>query len=75
MTHKVLHELLDHSAQMHPSATAVEEPVEGAITYGDLAALSDRLRDRLSYLQVQPGDRLESGSGNPSKPWRRSLAS
>lgn len=54
----VLHQWLDDSAQAHPNHTAVEEPGNGAITYQDLATLSDQLRDRLHQVGVRPGDRV-----------------
>jgi amino acid adenylation domain-containing protein len=54
----VLHQLLDDSARVRPDHTAVEEPGNGMITYGQLAALSDRLRDRLHRLGVGPVDRV-----------------
>jgi len=53
-----LHEYLEHSAARSPARVAVEEPPDGAITYGALDALSDRLRDRLHVLGVGPGDRV-----------------
>lgn len=37
---------------------AVVEPGRGAVTYGELDALSDALRDRLVAWGVQPGDRI-----------------
>ena len=46
------------SARRQRQATAVVEPGKGSITYGDLDALSDRLRDRLASLGVGPGDRV-----------------
>ena len=54
---------LDDSAARHPDKIAVEEaasadPALGAITYRDLASLSERARDRLRRLGVQPGDRV-----------------
>jgi amino acid adenylation domain-containing protein len=49
---------LDESARVRPDATAVEEPGRGRITYEELAALSDRFRDRLRHLGVQHGDRV-----------------
>ncbi|HZP82515.1 MAG TPA: amino acid adenylation domain-containing protein, partial [Chthonomonadaceae bacterium] len=58
MRRAALHMLLDHSAQRRPEHPAVEEPEQGAITYRELAALSDRLRDRLHALGVRPGDRV-----------------
>lgn len=55
---KTLQQLLVQSAQRFPDRIAVEETDQGAITYDDLNQLSDRLRDRLIYLGVQPGDRV-----------------
>lgn len=46
------------AAQRHPDRVAVVEPGYGEIAYRDLAALSDRLRDRLAALGVRPGDRV-----------------
>ena len=57
-TPKALHQFLDHAAGTHPDHVAVEEPNKGKISYRNLAALSDRLRDRLYYLGVRPGDRV-----------------
>ena len=53
-----LHQLLDLSANRFPDRVAVEESEAGAITYANLSALSDRLRDRLCHLGIQPGDRV-----------------
>jgi amino acid adenylation domain-containing protein len=53
-----LHEWLDASAHRLPKRVAVEMPGGGKITYRDLAALSDRLRDRLRRIGVVPGDRV-----------------
>lgn len=53
-----LHQFLDDSARRRPDHVAIEEPGKGTITYGDLAALSDKLRDRLHHLGVRPGDRV-----------------
>ena len=50
--------LLDHAARRDPQHAAVEDPAHGSITYGDLSALSDRLRDRLVQCGVRPGDRV-----------------
>jgi amino acid adenylation domain-containing protein len=46
------------AATRWPGHTAVVDPGHGAITYRDLAALSDRLRDRLVAMDVRPGDRV-----------------
>lgn len=53
-----LHGYLKNSTQRHPNRVAVEEPGRGAITYRQLEALSDRLRDRLCHLGVGRGDRV-----------------
>ena len=53
-----LHTLFVTSARRHPDAVAVVEPGVGSITYGDLDALSDRLRDRLVASGVVRGDRV-----------------
>ena len=58
MTSTALHHLLDISASRFPDKIAVEEPENGSICYGDLARLSDRLRDRLREMGVGPGDRV-----------------
>src|SRR5258708_3355427 len=53
--------LLDYlsaSASRRPAHTAAEEATEGSITYAELDALSDRVRDRLRHLGVQRGDRV-----------------
>jgi amino acid adenylation domain-containing protein len=53
-----LHQLLDVSASRFPDKIAVEEAEGGSIRYGELAHLSDRVRDRLLQLRVEPGDRV-----------------
>ncbi|MGQ0636834.1 MAG: amino acid adenylation domain-containing protein [Planctomycetaceae bacterium] len=53
-----LAQLLNASAQNHPTRIAVEEPGPGAIGYADLARLSGRLRDRLHQAGVRPQDRV-----------------
>ena len=53
-----LHQSFIASARQNPQAVAVVEPGVGSITYGDLDALSDRLRDRLTQLGVGRGDRV-----------------
>ena len=58
MTTKALHQLLDLSAVRFPDNAAIEESEGGSIGYDELARLSDRLRDRLCRMQVQPGDRV-----------------
>src|SRR4051812_3258497 len=54
----LLHQLIDRSARTWPHNPAVEDEGNGTITYGELAELSDRLRDRLRQAGVQPGDRV-----------------
>src|SRR5262245_18259553 len=58
MTSTALHQLLDVSASQFPGRVAVEESGSGSISYGDLAHLSDRLRDRLRIMGVGLGDRV-----------------
>jgi amino acid adenylation domain-containing protein len=53
-----LHEAFALAAQRHPDRIAVVEPGRSALTYRDLANLSDRMRDRLAAYGVQPGDRV-----------------
>src|SRR5262245_6445563 len=58
-----LHELLDGAARRTPGAVAVEEPhgvhtTGGAVTYRQLAELSDGVSHRLRHLGVRPGDRV-----------------
>jgi amino acid adenylation domain-containing protein len=50
--------LLDRSARRRPNHVAVEEPGAGEISYRELAALADRVRDHLVRLGVRPGDRV-----------------
>jgi len=56
--HAALHEPFVAAARRWPERTAVVEPGHGEIAYGELDALSDRLRDRLRALGVAPGDRV-----------------
>src|SRR5437660_9143205 len=58
MSIRVLHQLLDLSASRFPNSPAVEESQGESICYGELARLSDLLRDRLRRMQVGPGDRV-----------------
>ena len=53
-----LHQLLEISAARFPLHTAVEESDGASISYGELARLSDRVRDRLCEIGVGPGDRV-----------------
>ncbi|MBI1802496.1 MAG: amino acid adenylation domain-containing protein [Chloroflexi bacterium] len=55
----VLHQYLGTSAMRRPEHTAIEDPAtDGSITYAELDALSNRLRDRLWRWGVRPGDRV-----------------
>ena len=58
MTSTALHQVLDVSASKFAGKVAVEESESGSISYGDLAHLSDRLRDRLRVMGVGFGDRV-----------------
>jgi amino acid adenylation domain-containing protein len=53
-----LHDLFSRSARQRPRAPAVIEPGSGSISYGELDALSDRVRDRIAALGVKRGDRV-----------------
>jgi amino acid adenylation domain-containing protein len=55
---RALHQLLDVSASRFPNNIAVEEAGRGTIRYGEVARLSDRVRDRLHGLGVEPGNRV-----------------
>jgi amino acid adenylation domain-containing protein len=55
---ETLHAQLDATVRRSPGRTAVEDPGRATLTYGELDALSDRLRDRLVSLGVKPGDRV-----------------
>lgn len=58
VTTRALHQLLDLSASRFPDRAAVEESEGGSISYGELARLSDRVRDRLCQMGLKPGDRV-----------------
>ncbi len=58
MTTRALHQLLDLSASRFPDKAAIEESEGDSIRYGELARLSDRVRDRLRQMGVEPGDRV-----------------
>jgi L-proline---[L-prolyl-carrier protein] ligase len=58
MATRALHQLLDVSASRFPGNVAVEEAESSSIRYGELARLSDRLRDRLLGMGVRRGDRV-----------------
>ncbi len=53
-----LHRGFIEAARRFPGRTAVVEPAKGSVTYAELDALSDRLRDRLVGLGVASGDRV-----------------
>jgi amino acid adenylation domain-containing protein len=53
-----LADLLEASAGRAPEQVALVIPGGARITYAELDALSDRLRDRLWHLGVRPGDRV-----------------
>ncbi|MGV3710751.1 MAG: amino acid adenylation domain-containing protein [Gemmatimonas sp.] len=55
---RLLHDLLAESAARVPASPAVVEPGVGALTWSELDALSDRVRDRLHALGVRVGDRV-----------------
>ncbi|HSJ85791.1 MAG TPA: amino acid adenylation domain-containing protein [Anaerolineales bacterium] len=57
-TATALFQFLEHSAEIDPEGIAVIEPGQGSITYGELNALANQLRDRLYHLGVCPGDRV-----------------
>ncbi len=58
MTSNDLHGYLEASARATPDAIALEESGDARIDYQDLDALSDRVRDRLIFQGVGPGDRV-----------------
>jgi amino acid adenylation domain-containing protein len=55
---RTLHAYLEESVRRRGNHTAIEELDGRSITYADLGALSDRLRDRLIRWSVRPGDRV-----------------
>jgi amino acid adenylation domain-containing protein len=56
--HGSLARLLEESARRVPDNIAVLVPGGRSVTYRELSALSDRMRDRLWSLGVRPGDRV-----------------
>ena len=50
--------LLDNSAVRAPENVALARPGDARVTYAELAAISNALRDRLWHLGVRPGDRV-----------------
>ncbi len=53
-----LHEYFEQSSSEHARRTAIEEADGSTLRYGELADLSDRMRDRLVHAGVAPGDRV-----------------
>ncbi|HEU4928213.1 MAG TPA: amino acid adenylation domain-containing protein, partial [Candidatus Krumholzibacteria bacterium] len=53
-----LQRYLEESVARHGDRIAVREPGDVTITYRELGELSDRLRDHLAALGVEPGDRV-----------------
>jgi len=53
-----LHQYLIDAASRHAGNVAVREPSGVSITYGELDALTDRLRDRLLHRGVEKGARV-----------------
>ncbi len=53
-----LHQYFERSAAQNAAAVAIEQADGATITYGELAALSDRVRDRLVLEGVEAGDRV-----------------
>src|SRR5687768_17672081 len=53
-----LHAALDLAVARDGDKTAVIDPGVGDLTYRQLGALTDALRDRLVHLGVQPGERV-----------------
>lgn len=53
-----LADLLEHSAREFPEKIAVTVPGGRSVTYAELSALSDRVRDRLVHMGVRHGDRV-----------------
>ncbi|MGH9464587.1 MAG: AMP-binding protein, partial [Thermoanaerobaculia bacterium] len=53
-----LAQALEVTAARFPAAIAVAEADGAALTYAELARLSDRARDHLAALGVGPGDRV-----------------
>jgi amino acid adenylation domain-containing protein len=53
-----LHKYLADTARLKPDLVAVQEGTGASVTYRELDALSDRLRNRLVAAGVRPGDRV-----------------
>jgi amino acid adenylation domain-containing protein len=55
----MLHQLLDDAVRCRAEATAiVEGSTAKSLSYGDIGELTDRLRDRLLAMGIEPGDRV-----------------
>jgi acyl-CoA synthetase (AMP-forming)/AMP-acid ligase II len=50
--------LLENSAARNPAGPAVSLAEQGGLTYAELDARANRVRDRLVHLGVKPGDRV-----------------
>jgi amino acid adenylation domain-containing protein len=57
-SHYGLADLLEESARRFPDKLAVVVPGGARLSYAELSALSDRVRDRLCHSGVRPGDRV-----------------
>jgi len=57
-SYRSLHAMLDAVARKRAKHTAIEDPPDGSITYQQLGALSDRVRDRLVASGVRREDRV-----------------
>lgn len=53
-----LHDYFERGASKNETGVAVEEADGSSLTYGELVRLSDRVRDRLIEMGVEPGDRV-----------------
>jgi len=58
MSARSLAGLLEHTAREFPENVAVTVPGGRSVTYSELSALSDRVRDRLVHMGVRHGDRV-----------------
>lgn len=53
-----LQRYLENAVARFPERSAIREPGGASVTYAELGALIDRLRDRLVAMGVKPGDRV-----------------
>jgi amino acid adenylation domain-containing protein len=58
LSQKGLFVFLEQSAGTHPDRIALIEPSGYSIHYGELEALSNRVRDRLHHIGIRRGDRV-----------------